>query len=235
MNKSLRAILLVVALLVSMVGAAMPAGAEAKKFDVTLNVVGVNNVISDVILARQDELYEELGIRINFQQFSNEQASNKLAVSFAAGGTDVDAFMFRPLDETLLFVQNGWLEDLQPYIDADPEAADIADYYEASLGVCKDPSTGHIVGFPLMVESAVVFYNKTMFAEKGIETLPIIYSMTQGGPGFATETINILSYRQAFEFMEFGQASATLILFFLIVMAIAALTIKAKSKAEVDF
>ena len=116
MNKSLRAILLVVALLVSMVGAAMPAGAEAKKFDVTLNVVGVNNVISDVILARQDELYEELGIRINFQQFSNEQASNKLAVSFAAGGTDVDAFMFRPLDETLLFVQNGWLEDLQPYI-----------------------------------------------------------------------------------------------------------------------
>ena len=59
--------------------------------------------------------------------------------------------------------------------------------------------------------------------------------MTQGGPGFATETINILSYRQAFEFMEFGQASATLILFFLIVMAIAALTIKAKSKAEVDF
>ena len=172
MNKSLRAILLVVALLVSMVGAAMPAGAEAKKFDVTLNVVGVNNVISDVILARQDELYEELGIRINFQQFSNEQASNKLAVSFAAGGTDVDAFMFRPLDETLLFVQNGWLEDLQPYIDADPEAADIADYYEASLGVCKDPSTGHIVGFPLMVESAVVFYNKTMFAEKGIETLP---------------------------------------------------------------
>ena len=54
MNKSLRAILLVVALLVSMVGAAMPAGAEAKKFDVTLNVVGVNNVISDVSLARQD-------------------------------------------------------------------------------------------------------------------------------------------------------------------------------------
>ncbi len=68
-----------------------------------------------------------------------------------------------------------------------------------------------------------------------LKTFDIIYSMTQGGPGFATETINILSYRQAFEFMEFGQASATLILFFLIVMAIAALTIKAKSKAEVDF
>ncbi|MEF9972873.1 MAG: sugar ABC transporter permease [Clostridia bacterium] len=67
-----------------------------------------------------------------------------------------------------------------------------------------------------------------------LKTFDIIYSMTQGGPGFATETINILSYRQAFEFLEFGQASATLVVFFIIVMVIAALTIKAKSKAEVD-
>ncbi len=50
--------------------------------------------------------------------------------------------------------------------------------------------------------------------------------MTQGGSGFSTETMNILSYRQAFEFMELGEASATLIVFFLIVMLIAALTIR---------
>ena len=67
-----------------------------------------------------------------------------------------------------------------------------------------------------------------------LKTFDILYSMTQGGPGFATETMNILSYRQAFEFMEFGEASATLIVFFLIVMGIAALTIKIKSRVEVD-
>lgn len=146
--------------------------AETKKHDVTLNVVGVNNIITEVLLERQDQLYEDLGIKINFQQFSNEQASNKLAVSFAAGSTDIDAFMFRPLDETLLFVQNGWLENLQPYIDADPEKAKINDYYEASLGICRDKNNGDIVGFPLMVESAVVFYNKTLFNERGIEKIP---------------------------------------------------------------
>lgn len=166
-GKSMLSAFLAALLMVTMF--AVPAMAEAKKFDVTLNVVGVNNVITDVVLAHQDELYEKHGIKINFQQFSNEQASNKLAVSFAAGGSDIDAFMFRPLDETLLFVQNGWLENLQPYIDADPEAANIDDYYPASLGLCKNPETGDIVGFPLMVESAVVFYNKTLFAEKGIE------------------------------------------------------------------
>lgn len=167
-GKSMLSMLLTMLLMVTLLAA--PAMAEeAKKFDVTLNVVGVNNVISEVILAHQDELYEKYGIKINFQQFSNEQASNKLAVSFAAGGSDIDAFMFRPLDETLLFVQNGWLENLQPYIDANPEAAKIDDYYPASLGLSKNPATGDIVGFPLMVESAVVFYNKTLFAEKGIE------------------------------------------------------------------
>ena len=46
--------------------------------------------------------------------------------------------------------------------------------------------------------------------------------------------MNILAYRQAFEFMEFGEASSTLIMFFLIVMLIAALTIKLKSRTEVD-
>ncbi len=68
-----------------------------------------------------------------------------------------------------------------------------------------------------------------------LKTFDIIYSMTQGGPGYATETMNILSFRQAFEFMQFGQSGATLIVFFVIVMLIAAITIKLKSRAEVDF
>ncbi|MEF9972874.1 MAG: sugar ABC transporter substrate-binding protein [Clostridia bacterium] len=171
-TKSIMSIVTIIILLVSVLGLSGSALAQDKKFDVTLNVVGVNNVISEVVLEHQDELYDQLGIRINFQQFSNEQASNKLAVSFAAGGGDVDAFMFRPLDETLLFVQNGWLENLQPYVDANPEAVKLDDFYPASLGLCKNQATGDIVGFPLMVESAVIFYNKTLFAEKGITETP---------------------------------------------------------------
>lgn len=68
-----------------------------------------------------------------------------------------------------------------------------------------------------------------------LKTFDIMYSMTQGGPGYATETMNILSYRQAFEFMQFGSASSMLIVFFIIVMTIAAITVKIKSKVEVDF
>lgn len=67
-----------------------------------------------------------------------------------------------------------------------------------------------------------------------LKTFDIMYSMTQGGPGFDTETMNILSFREAFEFMNFGTACCMLIVFFVIVMAIAAITIKVKSKMGVD-
>lgn len=68
-----------------------------------------------------------------------------------------------------------------------------------------------------------------------LKTFDIMYSMTQGGPGYATETMNILSYRQAFEFMQFGSASSMLIVFFVVVMVIAAVTVKIKSRVEVDY
>ena len=119
--------------------AAESTGGDTEKFNTTLNVIGVDNVIATTAFDEEhlQELRDLYGIEVNFQQFTNEQASNKIAVSMAAGGADIDALMFRPLDETLLFVQNGWLENLQPYIDADPEAANYDDYMDASKEVTR--------------------------------------------------------------------------------------------------
>jgi multiple sugar transport system permease protein len=68
-----------------------------------------------------------------------------------------------------------------------------------------------------------------------LKTFDIIYSTTQGGPGFATETMNILAFKDAFEYFQFGRASALLVIFFVIVLGIAVLFIKIKSKVEVDY
>lgn len=144
---------------------------EEKKFDVTLNVIGVDNVLASTMLDHLDELEEETGIRVQFQQFSNEQASNKIAVSMAAGGKDIDVMMIRPLDETLLYSQNGWLENLQPYVDEDAEEIDFDDFMQACRDVCSDPD-GNTVALPMMTESGLIYYNKTMFEEAGITELP---------------------------------------------------------------
>lgn len=45
-----------------------------------------------------------------------------------------------------------------------------------------------------------------------------IFATTQGGPGTASETMNIFSYRLAFEYFQMGQASASLMLFLVIIM-----------------
>jgi multiple sugar transport system permease protein len=52
---------------------------------------------------------------------------------------------------------------------------------------------------------------------EAFKTFDIIYSMTGGGPGYASETLNILAYKQGFGFYKFGLASSTLFALFVIV------------------
>lgn len=68
-----------------------------------------------------------------------------------------------------------------------------------------------------------------------LKTFDIIYATTQGGPGFSTETLNILAYSYAFEYFHFGMASAILVLFFALILIIAVLLILIKSKVEVEY
>lgn len=57
-----------------------------------------------------------------------------------------------------------------------------------------------------------------------------IYVLTQGGPGDASETMNIFLYLQAFVFYRIGYASALVVLFFLIVVAISAFLIRMRRR-----
>ena len=65
-----------------------------------------------------------------------------------------------------------------------------------------------------------------------LKTFDIIYSTTTGGPGYSSENLNILSYRNAFEYFYMGKASAYLIIFFLIVLSFAVLYMILKRRIE---
>lgn len=52
-----------------------------------------------------------------------------------------------------------------------------------------------------------------------LKSFDIIYVITQGGPGTASETINIFLYLQAFAFYNIGFASAVVVVFFVILVA----------------
>lgn len=56
-----------------------------------------------------------------------------------------------------------------------------------------------------------------------LKTFDTIYVITQGGPGTASETINLYLYLQAFSFYQIGKSSAVVVVFFALVIALSLL------------
>jgi multiple sugar transport system permease protein len=79
---------------------------------------------------------------------------------------------------------------------------------------------------PFLIVAAVI---RTIDALKAFDT---IYVISQGGPGTASETINLYLYLQAFAFYNVGNASAVVVVFFIIIMALALLLLHVREKAK---
>jgi multiple sugar transport system permease protein len=80
---------------------------------------------------------------------------------------------------------------------------------------------------PFIVVALII---RTIDALKAFDT---IYVITQGGPGQASETINIFLYLQAFAFYNVGYASAVVVVFFAIIMVLAALLLWTRQRVKV--
>ncbi len=65
-----------------------------------------------------------------------------------------------------------------------------------------------------------------------LKTFDIIFAMTGGGPGYASETLNILGFKYSFEYFRMGQASVILVTLFIIVLASSLGIMKARAKVE---
>lgn len=63
-----------------------------------------------------------------------------------------------------------------------------------------------------------------------LKSFDIIFVMTQGGPGTASETINIYLYLQAFSFFNVGHASTVVVVFFVIIVALAIVLVAARER-----
>jgi len=79
---------------------------------------------------------------------------------------------------------------------------------------------------PFLVVAAVI---RTIDAVKAFDT---IYVISQGGPGTASETVNLYLYLQAFAFYNIGNASAVVVVFFAIIVALALLLLHVRERAR---
>jgi multiple sugar transport system permease protein len=69
-------------------------------------------------------------------------------------------------------------------------------------------------------------------AVDALKTYDIIYAMTRGGPGYASETLNILAYKLSFEYFYLGQSSAALVFLFIIVLVFSLAVMELRKKFE---
>ena len=106
------------------------------------------------------------------------------------------------------------------------------DPYEAAKidGATAWQAFRHITLPLLMPFIVVALIIRTIDALKAFDT---IYVITQGGPGQASETINIFLYLQAFAFYNVGYASAVVVVFFAIILALAALLLWTRERVRV--
>ncbi len=65
-----------------------------------------------------------------------------------------------------------------------------------------------------------------------IKAFDTIFVITQGGPGTASETLNIFLYLQAFQFYKIGYASAVVVIFFVIIVLLSLLLLYARQKSQ---
>ncbi len=84
------------------------------------------------------------------------------------------------------------------------------------------------ITFPLVLPFLMVaVILRTIDALKAFDT---IFVITQGGPGTASETINILLYQQAFAYYKIGSASAMVVVFFAIIVALSLVMLYVRQK-----
>ncbi|MBI3456610.1 MAG: sugar ABC transporter permease [Candidatus Rokubacteria bacterium] len=85
----------------------------------------------------------------------------------------------------------------------------------------------HITLPLLKAHIAVALILRSIFA---IKEFDIILAITEGGPRFATETLNINIYFNAFDYGHTGQAAAKGVLFFALILAIQVLLVKLRTR-----
>ncbi len=105
------------------------------------------------------------------------------------------------------------------------------DPFEAALmeGASRWQTLRHVT-LPLLMPFILVAAVVRMI--DALKTFDTIYVITQGGPGTASETINIYLYLQAFSFYQVGKASAVVVVFFVLVVALSLLLVWLRERSK---
>ena len=131
---------------------------------ITVAIVS-NSQMQDAIELSSEFEKDHPGTDLRFVSLSENEARAKITVSTAMGGGEFDIVMISNY-ETPQWAENGWLTNLQPYIDKtdgyDPD--DFISSVRKSLSY-----EGDMYSVPFYGESSFLMYRKDLFQQAGLE------------------------------------------------------------------
>ncbi|WP_163543011.1 ABC transporter substrate-binding protein [Occultella kanbiaonis] len=133
----------------------------------TLQVMMSPHSITDVITERLGEFEEESGIDVEITSLNEDQVSQQLRVEFGANNSATDVFLYRPLQDTAQFVNNGWIADLTDRVTGDAEF-DWEDFGEPTREAVTS-TEGNVIAVPVATARQMLFYRADLLAEAGVE------------------------------------------------------------------
>ena len=103
-------------------------------------------------------------------------------------------------------------------------------YDSATIDGASEWQMFRFITFPLILPYIMVaLVIRTIDALKVFDT---IFVITQGGPGTASETLNIFLYLQAFQFYNLGYSSAVVVVFFVLIIALSLLLLYLRQRTK---
>jgi len=88
------------------------------------------------------------------------------------------------------------------------------------------------ITFPLIAPAFTV--NILISIIGSLKVFDLIYVMTKGGPGTATESLAVLLYKKAFNFNEMGYGTAIAIVMFFVILAISVIQLRILRGREIE-
>jgi len=126
---------------------------------------------ADVLQAHQKEFEELTGIRVGAEQIPEQQQRPKVAMEMASGRPSFDVVNVAMHVQKRLIEKGRWMEDLRPLI-ANPALTapglDMDDFSAATIRAATGPD-GRINVLPMNQDLFILYYNKEMFAQAGLQ------------------------------------------------------------------
>ena len=146
--------------------------------------------LDDVAKAHIKEFEELTGIKVGFEQIPEQQQRPKVAMEMATGHPSFDVVNVGMHVQKRLIERANWMADLRPFIaDGSLTATDFnqADFSKPSMEVATGPD-GKLNVLPLNQDLFILYWNKELFAQKGLnaapKTLEETMTMAKGVYGF---------------------------------------------------